>query len=350
MSSAPGRVPEACSRFGTVRVVSRETLVILNPASAGGGTGRRSEALRHRIESICGPAHFVSTGAPGDAIRIAQAATERGVGRILVAGGDGTTSEVVSGVLSALGSDSFAVATTGTGSARETASQRPLLGLLPLGSGWDLARSLGLPRSLDEALAVIEAGEWRSIDAGRVEYSDGFGNRCARHFANEVGVGLSASAVCLVGRTSKRLGARMGFIIGAVGAILSHRTLDVAVEIDGKRVHDGPVSMVVAANGAFFGAGMRVAPGAVIDDGQLEIVLVRGLGVPRLLANLPSLYLGRHGRHPKVSFHAARTLCVIAKGGSPPIDVDGEALGGLPLRAEVLPGALRVLVPCGSGR
>jgi len=254
------------------------------------------------------------------------------VSRILVAGGDGTTSEIVSGILEA----------------ETPESERPTIGLLPLGSGWDLARSLRLPRNFDAALDVIARGGRRRIDAGRVEYRDAAGRPCSRFFVNEASTGLSGATVQIVGRLAKRLGPRLAFVAGAVAAILSHRPIDVAVEIDGERLYEGPISMVVAANGCYFGAGMRVAPNARVDDGVLEITLVRGLSVARLLANLPLFYLGQHGRHSSVSFHAAKKLRVLPKEGSAPIDLDGEAVGGLPLYAEVLPGAIEIFAPAES--
>lgn len=326
--------------------MAHETLVILNPESAGGATGRRRELLLARIESSCGPVALQSTRAPGDAFRMAREATLRGMARILVAGGDGTNSEVAAGVLSVLHPGPKVSGLE----PHEVPSGGPVLGLLPFGSGWDLARALELPRGLDAALAVIAAGASRTIDAGRVEFRDARGVTGARFFVNEVSAGLSGSAVALVGRTSKRVGARAGFIVGAIGAILSHRPLEVAIELDGARVYEGPVSMVVAANGRFFGAGMCVAPQAELDDGRLEVVIVRGLATPRLLANLPSLYRGRHGRHESVSFHAAKRVEVTPKGDSAPIDLDGESVGRLPLSAEVIPRALRVFAPAGSER
>ena len=304
-----------------------DTLLILNPASAGGATGRRADRCASEIAERLGDFETIQTRGPRDAERIARAACEAGVRRILVGGGDGTLSEVASGLLSA-----------------QTGAP-PELGLLPLGSGWDLARSLGLPRSLAEALSVIAEGETRAIDAGALEYRDESGAPRRGYFINEASAGLSGVTVRLVGRTSKRLGPRLGFIAGALGAIAGHRPVDVAVEVDEERIYEGPVSMVVAANGAYFGAGMRVAPGARVDDGRLEILLVRGLSMPRLLANLPSFYLGRHLDHPHVSRHAAKSLTVLPKESGAPIDVDGEALGELPLSARVLPGALRVFVP-----
>ena len=107
--------------------------------------------------------------------------------------------------------------------------------------------------------------------------------------------------------------------------------------------------MVVAANGCYFGAGMKIAPEAELDDGRLEVVLVRGLSIPRLLANLPSIFSGRHLDHPSVSHHSARELLVMPKESALPIDIDGEGAGLLPLRAAVLPGALRVFAPSSNG-
>ena len=88
-----------------------------------------------------------------------------------------------------------------------------------------------------------------------------------------------------------------------------------------------------------------MAPRARVDDELLEIVLVRGLSLPRLLWNLPSFYVGRHGSHPRVSFHSARCLEVLPKTSGAPIDLDGESVGVLPMRAEVLPGALDLFAP-----
>lgn len=304
--------------------------MILNPASAAGATGRRRREVLQTIESVLGRVDLAVTSGPGDATRLAEEATERGVSRILVAGGDGTASEIVSGVLART------ISTSALG------RPRPTLGLLPLGSGWDLARSLALPRNLDAALALIQQGVRRRIDAGRLEYRDATGRPASRFFVNEASAGLSGATVQVVGRLAKRVGAKLGFAAGAIAVILSHRPAEVAIEVDGERIYEGPISLVVAANGCYFGAGMKVAPNARLDDGRLEIAIVRGLSVPRLLVNLPSLYLGRHGRHPSVSFHAARTVEVLPKDASVPIDLDGEAVGRLPMRAEVLPGALEV--------
>jgi len=311
------------------RGVKSDTVVCLNPASAAGRTGRQREAIVAAIESRLGPVDCVVTRGPGDAARIAEEARSQGCARLLVAGGDGTLSEVASGLLEGAASDRPA----------------PRLGLLPLGSGWDFARSLELPRSLDASLEVVAHGVSRRVDAGRAVVRTPEGSMRTRFFVNEASAGLSGDTIRIVGRLAKRIGARAGFALGAVAAILGHRALEAAVDVDGERLYAGPISLVVAANGRCFGAGMQVAPQACVDDGRLELVLIRGLSVPSLLVNLPSLFAGTHGRHPAVSFHSARSVSIEPRGHAMFADLDGEAAGTLPLRAEVLPGALEVFVP-----
>ncbi len=316
-----------------------QTLLILNPASGRGSAGRLAEALVARAEAHCGPLSVATTAGPGDATGLAAEAARRGVARILVAGGDGTVGEVVSGLMAAAGE--AAVGSAG-------AACRPALGILPVGSGCDLARTLDLPRRIDAALEVIAAGHFRLLDVGRVESGGPGGERRVRYFANEVSAGLSSDTVRRVDRLSPRLGPRLGFLLGAVSAVLAHRPFEAVVEVDGERIHAGPISLFVAANGCYFGAGMRVAPEAAPDDGRLEVVLARGLSRPELLAHLPAFYVGRHGRHPEVSFHAARTVRLIPETDEATAELDGEGGLALPLRIECLPAALRVLTPAAT--
>jgi diacylglycerol kinase family enzyme len=236
-----------------------------------------------------------------------------------------------------------------------TAAERPSLGLLPVGSGCDFARALGLPRRIDAALELIAAGHVLLLDAGRIESGAASRGGQVRYFANEVSAGLSGDTVERVGRFSTRLGPRLGFLLGAVSAVLAHEPFEASVEVDGELVHEGAISLFVAANGCYFGAGMCVAPDALLDDGRLEIVLVRGLSRPDILAHLPSFYLGRHGRHSLVSFHAARSVSLIPKAGHAAAEVDGEGGLSLPLRIESIPAALRVFtaaatIPITKGR
>jgi len=230
--------------------VSLQTLVIVNPRSRNGATGRHWERVRRKLLGALGSFDVERTRGPRDAERIAREAVRAGVERVVVAGGDGTLSEVVSGLLGA-----------GLGDRAE-------IGLLPLGTGGDFARTLGLPRDLDAAIACIAAGRPRRIDAGRVDYLDEHSREATAYFANVTSLGISGLTVQLVNRTTKVFGGTLSFLVGTVRSIARYRCPDVSVRVDGRIVHQGPLTLATAANGRYFGGGMQVAPEARTDDGS----------------------------------------------------------------------------------
>jgi YegS/Rv2252/BmrU family lipid kinase len=304
-----------------------QTLVIVNPHSRGGGTGRRWKQLEARVREALGSLEVEHTQAPRDAERIAREAVRAGVERILVAGGDGTLSEVVTGLLAA-GLGGYAV-----------------LGLLPLGTGGDFARSLGVPVDLDGALAGLAAGKVRPVDAARVSYRDGAGRVCTRYLVNVASLGVSGLVTQLVNQAPKLLGGRLSFLIGTLRALARWRCRPVTLEVDGQVVFEGPIVLAAVANGRYFGGGMQVAPQALIDDGLLEVVVVPELSRLELLRKLPRIYAGTHLEDPAIGLHRGRKLEARAEPGSVPVEIDGEPLGTLPLTVEVLPGALSVIGP-----
>jgi diacylglycerol kinase (ATP) len=302
--------------------VPAETLAIVNPRSRNGAAGRRWAEIEGRVREALGTLEVERTAGPRDAERIAREAARSGVARIIVAGGDGTTSEVVSGVLEA-----------GLG-------DRTRLGLLPLGTGGDLARTLGLPRDLDVVVDGLRRGASRRLDAGRIRYQDRNGKPRTSYFLNVASLGISGLVVELVNRAPKALGGTLSFLIGTLRAIARYRCEPVSLRVDGELVHEGPLVLAAAANGRFFGGGMQVAPEARPDDGLLDVVIVDAVRKPRLLASFPSIYRGTHLGNPKVSLHRGRRVEIDAEPGAVWLDVDGEGLGTLPATIEILPGAV----------
>jgi YegS/Rv2252/BmrU family lipid kinase len=310
-----------------VRAVALRTLVIVNPRSRNGATGRRWPALQSVVRSALGPVEAELTRGPRDAERIAREAVRAGIERILVAGGDGTLGEVVSGLLAA-----------GLGDAAE-------LGLLPLGTGGDFARSLGVPRDFEAALECIVAGHTRRVDAGRVRFRGPGGEARVACFANVASFGISGLVVEIVNRTTKALGGRVSFLIGALRAIARYRSDRVVLRVDGELVADERIALATAANGRWFGAGMHVAPGALLDDGALDVVVVGAISKSALLRKLPKLYRGTHLEDAAVRCVRGRVIEADAPEGRVPLELDGEPLGTLPARFELLPRALRVVAP-----
>jgi YegS/Rv2252/BmrU family lipid kinase len=306
--------------------VPAPTLVIVNPASRAGATGRRFERIEPRLRDVLGPYEIERTRGPRDAERIAREAVRAGVERLVVAGGDGTTSEVVTGLLAA-------------GLAGDAS-----LGLLPLGTGGDLVRTLGVPRDLDAALELLARGAMRRLDAGRVDYRARGGAPRTSYFANVASFGVSGLVDERVERAPRWLGGSAAFLLASLQAIVRFRPVPVRVRVDGELVHEGPLALAAAANGRYFGGGMQVAPGARPDDGLFDVVCVAGLAKARLVASLPALYRGDHIGRPGVAQRRGKIVEaeVAGAGGEVLLDVDGEPLGVLPARFEILPGALAI--------
>ncbi len=298
-------------------------LVILNPAAGKGA--RFFRRLEGRIRASLGEVEFARTRAPLDARRIAREAVRAGVSRLVVAGGDGTLGEVATGLLAA-----------GLGKEAEIAC-------LPLGLGCDFSRSFEIPRAVEGAIECLGTGRSRRVDACRIHYRGHGGIEETRFYLNEASFGLSGVAVEAVRRSRSSLGPRAAYTFAGLRAILHHPTPEVVVRVDGAPVYEGRISLVVAANGRFFGGGMRVAPDAQLDDGQLDIVIVRALSRLDLLMNFPSLQRGDFVDHPAVSIHRGSHVEALVHGDSRALlDVDGEAPGGLPLRIELMPRAIGI--------
>ena len=299
------------------------TLVIANPASAAGRTARTLPRLEPKLRAAIGAYERVWTTGPRDAERLAREAVRAGVERLVVAGGDGTAAEVVSGLMSAA-----------LGTYTEIA-------FLPLGTGADFHRTLDIPRDPDDAIAALASGKGRRIDVGCVRYAQADGTERTSHFLNVASAGLSGVVTRHV-RGSKALGARLAFLIGTLAGLVSFRPSSVRICVDEREVYRGDIALAAVANGRYFGGGMHVAPEARPDDGLLDLVLIPALPKYELLLRLPSLYLGTHLAAPGVRLFRGRRVELEPIGAPATGEVDGEPIAQLPMTVEVRPGALQV--------
>ena len=304
----------------------------MNPAARGGAGRRAFERLLPRVRETLGDVEIESTRGPRDAERIAREGVRAGIERVVVAGGDGTMSEVASGLLEA-----------GLG-------QHAELGILPLGTGGDWVRSLGIPHDLEAALERIAQGRTARVDAGRVRYRGRSGKEARTWFVNVTSFGISGLTTELVNRAPKFLGGRLSFLVGALRSIVAYRPVPVELRLDGETLHEGPLVLGAAANGRYFGGGMCVAPDARPQDGELDVVAIPGFSKARLLVELPGLYRGTHVGVEGVVTGRGRSLEALPLSEDAAwIEVDGEPLGRLPARIDIAPEALRVLGCQGAG-
>lgn len=214
---------------------------------------------------------------------------------------------------------------------------RVALGVVPAGTGSDLARSLGIPGNASAALQLALEGEPRPLDAMHLRRADGV----ERYVVNTASAGVSGMVVEAVNAMTRRR--QTTYVAATVRALLRYRPLPCRVTVDGEPFYDGRAFLVAVANGPTFGKGMRVAPPAQVDDGLAEVVVAGDLPRWLLPVYLPRLLLGRHLGRRRVYHRQGRHVVWEPLEPFPPFELDGEALASSRAEITVLPGALRVL-------
>ena len=294
----------------------REVHLVLNPAADKGRSGGRRGFVSRFLE-------------------------ERGVVGIWhVTRGPGHASSIVAG----LPDGALAVAVGGDGTVREVAKacvgRDLVMGVLPVGSGNDYVKALGVGTDLGRALEVLVGGEVRAVDVGEVN---------GVQFNNGLGIGFDAEVAAGVAEAPAYLGGT-GRYMWSVGRLLwGFRCHEATLRLDGGGAVEAKTILVAVALGTTFGARFRLAPEARLDDGLFDVVWSEEVNRAEVLRLIPAALGGTLLKHPKV--HLARTREVgVELADEVPAHVDGEILESTRLfRARVLPGALRVLVPHGGG-
>jgi len=307
------------------------TVVIVNPKSQGGRLGKRWPELADTIGRAF-PFDDVHTKGPGDATLLVRDALRRGAERIVVIGGDGTISEAVNGFFD----NGVAIAPDAS------------FGLIPFGTGGDFRRTMEIPLEAADAAAVIARNHKKKIDLGKIELTQRDGTKTTRIFANIASFGVSGVVDRLVNESGKKLG-RLSFALATARATWSYKNQRVSLTFDGRaqdRV-EATINTVAIANGRYFGGAMMVAPNAEIDDGQFDVIAMGDFGFGDLVKSGRRLYKGTHLAMDKVTSRRARVVEAetVDPGAIVELDVDGEPLGKLPARFELLPGALWMVVP-----
>jgi diacylglycerol kinase (ATP) len=154
---------------------------------------------------------------------------------------------------------------------------------------------------------------------------------------------MSGLVTRLVNEAPKALGGRVSFLIGTLRALVRWQSQPVTLKLDGQIVHEGRLHLATAANGQYFGGGMRVAAQAKMDDGLFDVVIIPDLSKLELLRRLPLLYTGAHLDVPSVRCLRGRRLEAEAAPGSVHTEIDGECLGTLPACYEIVPGAITLV-------
>ncbi|MDT5269655.1 MAG: hypothetical protein QOH49_1841 [Acidobacteriota bacterium] len=308
-------------------------LIIINPASAGGATGKAWPGVASVVRQHFGPFEVAFTKRSGEGVEIAEREARSGRKLIIACGGDGTINEVANGLL--------------------RAESEAELGLLPSGTGGDFRRTLNIPVRTAEAARALREGETRRMDAGRVTFTNEGGEEESRFFVNVASFGMGGDVIKRVksreglpAGAARLLGGRLSFAAAALQAAVTFEKPSVRVSLDGGAESQIIVANFCIANARYFGGGMKIAPNAKVDDGRFDVVAVGDVSALTVLANSYRLYLGTHlGMQEVRHALAQRVRAESADGSHVKLEVDGELVGSLPAEFELLPGALRVRCP-----
>lgn len=288
--------------------------VILNPSAGSAGDLDDLVARLGRLPA----AEIRLTNKRGAAARFAKNALQKGCEVIIAAGGDGTLNEIVNGIGEKLGD------------AR--------VGLIPLGTGNDFARTLGIPTAVEDAIELIATGKTRAVDLVRVTSDE------VRYFVNVSAGGFSGLVNEKLTPKMKKTWGPLAYLRSAAAALPELRAYETTLAFDNAESIRIELYNVVVANGRYVAGGTLIAPDASIDDGLLDIVLIPKRSGAELALVAAQIALGSHLSNDAIVFRRAAKLTVNSKPGMW-FNVDGELVGNEPARFEIVPRALSFIGP-----
>ena len=294
---------------------------VLNPAAGRGRAVKVERELINYLQRRNIKYQLEKTKEPLHATSIARGMCQD-VDIIVAVGGDGTANEVATGILGS--TVSFAI--------------------IPIGSGNDFNKIVGIPDKIENAFESILAGTKKRIDLGSVTIYDSLGQISARNFLNVLGIGIDAE----IAKETKRINFLRGlplYLLAAIKALSTYTPNEYTI-IDGNTEIKAKTYLLCAGNGIYEGGGFKMLPDASPDDGKLNICLIRKMPVWKSISVIPKIIKGTHGEHKLISMWETTSLKLV---GTNPFIVhgDGEIFSESAIETviEVLPNALTVIIP-----
>lgn len=298
--------------------------LIVNPNADMGQAWRKAADLRPVVDEF-GGADWTGTVYPTHAIELAHQAAEQGYELVIAAGGDGTSHEVINGLM------------------QVPAEHRPRMGTIPLGSGNDFSHAVGMNPNPGLAMRQIFTGKPRRVDIGKVVDEHGR----TEYMDNALGIGFDATVTIRSHQLANLRGFMMYLTAVLQTIVFNHDAPMLHIQTDAES-WDEETIMLTICNGPREGGGFMVAPEARIDDGIYHYAAIRRISRPMMLRLLPEVMNGTHGRFKQVRTGQCRKMEL--KSEKPlVIHMDGEVFAGFgtdvrQLSLELLPGALEVMV------
>jgi len=300
--------------------------IVVNPTAGNGKAGKIASRILQKISSKTDFAvDLTFTKEKNDAVQITRKAILNGASTIIAVGGDGTINEVINGFF------------------LDGHPLNPLceLGIINCGTGCGLAKTLNIPQSLDQQVNLILQPGSMTIDLGNVTYQNFFNKKEHRFFASECQIGIGSKVASIVGKRHKIFGGKIAF--GYVSTLQAIRAMPIGLQIAFDNEHEQKTDLLglVVGNGKVCGGGMKLTPGAELNDALFDVLSIHEMSIIQRLLNLSKVYSGNHLLSPHFSLKQCKKISVKSD-----IDItleaDGEMLGYSPFSVEIIPAAISV--------
>lgn len=269
-------------------------IFIINPTAGGGRTSKLIPVIENKLKEKGAQFDIVLTKRPKEAIEIAKKKLEEGYTKIVAVGGDGTVNEVAFGIIS-----------HGKGT----------LGIVPSGTGNDLARLLNIPSDLDKAIDFILNGHTKNIDIGYVNDS---------LFLNIASIGFDSEVVKTTNKVKNKIKSGLAYVIALFITLFRFDSISLELQIDDYYLKEKAL-LVAVGNGKYYGGGINILPMADIEDGYFNVLVIKKLSKIKFLLLLPTIINGSHINLEKyVKVFKAKKVVVRTDNSDSYLNIDGE--------------------------
>lgn len=268
--------------------------------------------------------HVYETRTKHDAVALASKAVDKHYDVICAAGGDGTLNQVVNGMLAG----------------NENNSKLPVLGLIPLGSGNDFARTVNIKPEASLIRNLLAAHKPKPVDVGRITFT-GEADTPGCYFINIADVGMGPEVVKHVLASGRAFGSLIAYYAAIIKTFFTYRPEEITLQTPLWK-WNGCIRSVAVANGRFFGNGLGIAPDASVDDGRFSCFIAGKVSVLDFIIQNGRLRSGKRAIHDEIEYREASEVMITAL-QKLPVEADGELVGNLPVKIEMLPGRLKFL-------
>lgn len=291
-----------------------QTKVIMNPTAGNYKCKRSFPIFKTKLLEKSIAYHFSSSQYRGHIKELVTQAKEQGYKKVIVCGGDGTINEAINALV---GSD-------------------VMLGILPMGTGNDFARNLGIKEDLDFACNVLYQGKVRQVDVVKVNGS--------KYYGSVGGIGFDSEVASWANRYKKFTPGINIYVLAILAKLFTYKFKKVEITYDTGN-YRGEILMAAFGNTKWYGGGINITPTALMDDGWLDICIVDKINKAKLLLFFPAAFKGNHTKFSEVNLYRAKTISIISE---TPLQLlgDGELICQTPISLEVVPQALKVIAPC----